>query len=137
MKMEREDVINKVFPHSLFGYDPVAVDAFLDEVIREFDRKNNTIDVLRLKLTQELGEAQDVNSVLVSAMQREGFLKRAEELVKMYSVQETDAPAETSDEPVTGDETASYEPEEETAGPEAPQTPEESDESDEIEQMII
>lgn len=48
--MDREDIITKVFPHSLFGYDPVAVDAFLDEVIREFDRMANTIDVLKFRL---------------------------------------------------------------------------------------
>lgn len=78
--MNRDDIINKVFPHSLFGYDPVAVDAFLDEVIREFDRQNNTIDVLRLKLSQELGEAMDVNKMLSGELNREGLFKRVAEL---------------------------------------------------------
>lgn len=136
--MEREDVINKVFPHSLFGYDPVAVDAFLDEVIRELDRKNNTIDVLRLKLTQELGEAQDINVMLASTMQREGFLKRAEELVKVSASPEPgmdEAVPEQADaivkEPETPPEPASDEKTEE------PSSPEDYAESDEIEQMII
>ncbi|MBO4384781.1 MAG: DivIVA domain-containing protein [Clostridia bacterium] len=136
--MERDDVINKVFPHSLFGYDPVAVDAFLDEVIRELDRKNNTIDVLRLKLTQELGEAQDVNVMLASAMQREGFLKRAEELVKVAASAET----ETEDAPVPEEE-PNAEEQETPAEDEAAETEETTEpteepaESDEIEQMII
>lgn len=55
--MDRNDIINKVFPHSLFGYDPVAVDAFLDEVIRELDRRANTIDVLQFRIANELGNA--------------------------------------------------------------------------------
>lgn len=76
--MNREDIINKVFPHSFFGYDPVAVDAFLDEVIKEFDRLTNTIDVLSLKLSQELSEVKETNDMLSATMQKEGFLKRAE-----------------------------------------------------------
>ena len=52
--MDRNEVINKVFPHSFMGYDPVAVDAFLDEVIREFDRLTNTIDVLQFRIAHEL-----------------------------------------------------------------------------------
>ena len=76
--MNRDDVIQKVFPHSLFGYDPVAVDAFLDEVIREFDRLNNTIDVLQLRLTQELSEAREVNSMLSAGTLKLDFLDRAE-----------------------------------------------------------
>lgn len=61
--MDRNEVINKVFPHSLIGYDPVAVDAFLDEVIREFDRMTNTIDVLQFRLAQELGEVVDAEAL--------------------------------------------------------------------------
>ena len=61
--MDRNDVINKVFPHSLIGYDPVAVDAFLDDVIREFDRMTNTIDVLQFRLTQQLEERGKAESL--------------------------------------------------------------------------
>lgn len=78
--MNRDDIIQKIFPHSLFGYDPVAVDAFLDEVIREFDRLNNTIDVLQLRLTQELSEAREVNSMLSAGTLKLDFLDRAEVL---------------------------------------------------------
>ncbi len=48
--MNRDDVINKNFPHSFFGYDAIEVDMFLDEVIREFDRLHNEIDVLTFRL---------------------------------------------------------------------------------------
>ena len=78
--MNRDDVINKVFPHSLFGYDPVAVDAFLDEVIREFDRMNNTIDVLQLKLSHELSEARQTNDLLAVRLAHADFVSRAEQL---------------------------------------------------------
>lgn len=75
--MNRDDVINKVFPHSLFGYDPVAVDAFLDEVIKEFDRLTNTVDVLQLKLSQELTEARQTNEILSMSLARAEYASRA------------------------------------------------------------
>ena len=81
IKMNRDDVINKVFPHALFGYDPVAVDAFLDEVIREFDRMTNTIDVLQFRLAQELSEARVHNDVLNAELVRTSFELRAGQLL--------------------------------------------------------
>ena len=50
--MDRNDVIKKEFPHAFLGYDVAEVDLFLDEVIREFDRLHNEIDVLNFKLEQ-------------------------------------------------------------------------------------
>ena len=91
--MNRDDVINKVFPHSLFGYDPVAVDAFLDEVIREFDRMTNTIDVLQFKLTQELGSAKMTNDVLSAQLARTAFEYRAEQLLPEH-MEQPDVPAD-------------------------------------------
>jgi DivIVA domain-containing protein len=102
--MNRDDVINKVFPHSLFGYDPVAVDAFLDEVIREFDRMTNTIDVLQFKLTQELGSAKMTNDVLAAQLARTAFEYRAEQFLPEHmepapeEAQHEAAPAETAQE---------------------------------------
>ena len=75
--MDREDIITKVFPHSLFGYDPVAVDAFLDEVIREFDRMSNTIYVLKFRLASELNEAKQTNDCLAAELIRASFEERA------------------------------------------------------------
>ncbi|MBR0135546.1 MAG: DivIVA domain-containing protein [Clostridia bacterium] len=79
--MDREDIINKVFPHALFGYDPVAVDAFLDEVIMELDRMSNTIDVLQFKLANELGEARQTNDLLSRELHRVGYKKRVDQLI--------------------------------------------------------
>lgn len=78
--MDREDIINKVFPHALFGYDPVAVDAFLDEVIREFDRLSNTIEVLKFRISQELGEAAQTNDVLTARLLRADYEERVAKL---------------------------------------------------------
>ncbi|MCH5278493.1 MAG: DivIVA domain-containing protein [Christensenellaceae bacterium] len=58
--MNRDDVINKEFPHAFVGYDVAEVDLFLDEVIREFDRLHNEIDVLTFRLEQ-LMEKTDAN----------------------------------------------------------------------------
>lgn len=79
--MDRNEVINKVFPHSLFGYDPIAVDAFLDEVIREFDRLNNTIDVLQFRMAHELGDAYHQNDVLSRELEYARFGRRVDELL--------------------------------------------------------
>ena len=47
-KMEREEIINKKFPHSFWGYDITEVDLFLDEMIRELDRLHNELDIAEL-----------------------------------------------------------------------------------------
>lgn len=78
--MDREDIISKVFPHSLFGYDPVAVDAFLDEVIREFDRLTNTIEVLKFRISQEVEEAAQTNDCLTARLLRADYEERAARL---------------------------------------------------------
>ena len=112
--MNRDDVINKIFPHSFFGYDPVAVDAFLDEVIREFDRLNNTIDVLKLRLSQELGEAQEINKVLSGVLLKEGFIKRASALAAADGSAPAEEPAaeerETAEEPAAEERETAEEP---------------------------
>ena len=79
--MNRDDIINKVFPHSLFGYDPVAVDAFLDEVIREFDRMTNTIDVLQFRISNELNEARKTNDCLSAELHISSFNDRVGQLL--------------------------------------------------------
>ena len=118
--MNRDDVINKVFPHSLFGYDPVAVDAFLDEVIREFDRMTNTIDVLQFKLTQELGSAKMTNDVLAAQLARTAFEYRAEQFLPepMEPAPEETASAEAAPEEAPA-ETAQEKTEPEAACAEA------------------
>ena len=44
--MTHDDIIKKHFRRSLFGYDPIEVDRFLDELIRELDRRDAKIDEL-------------------------------------------------------------------------------------------
>lgn len=95
--MNREDIINKVFPHSLFGYDPVAVDAFLDEVIREFDRMTNTIDVLQFRLSNELGEARMTNDMLSAKLHISGFNDRVEQLLSAEAETQSDPAPERED----------------------------------------
>ena len=43
--MKRIELINKKFPHAFWGYDVTEVDLFLDEIIREFDRLHNELDI--------------------------------------------------------------------------------------------
>lgn len=97
--MNRDDIIEKVFPHSLFGYDPVAVDAFLDEVIREFDRMTNTIDVLQFRMSQELGEARQTNDILSARLSRTEFNDRVEQLLSAGHIEpEQTEPTQTEPE---------------------------------------
>ena len=46
--MDRNEVINKTFPHAFWGYDVIEVDLFLDEVVRELDRLHNELDIALL-----------------------------------------------------------------------------------------
>lgn len=71
--MNRDDIIDKDFPHSLFGYDPVSVDAFLDEVIREFDRRDNTLDVIGMEFEKVLSDAMDINKRLLAILKTRGI----------------------------------------------------------------
>ena len=43
--MKRIEIINKENPHAFSGYDVTEVDLFLDEIIREFDRLHNELDI--------------------------------------------------------------------------------------------
>ena len=113
--MDREDVINKVFPHSLFGYDPVAVDAFLDEVIREFDRMTNTIDVLQFRLAQELSEAKQNNDLLSAELHRQGYESRVEQVMDIDIVDAQPQP-EKEEAPVHGEPEAEEPQTEKEAG---------------------
>lgn len=113
--MNRDDIIEKVFPHSLFGYDPVAVDAFLDEVIREFDRMTNTIDVLQFRMSQELGEARQTNDILSARLSRTEFNDRVEQLLSAGHIEpeQTEPVTEASDREAVSEPPAAEAPAEE------------------------
>lgn len=122
--MDRKDVINKVFPHCLFGYDPIAVDAFLDEVIREFDRLNNSIDVLKFRLAHELGDAYHQNDVLSRELEFAKYGRRVTELLSAPAGDKALPEPEEPAEPEAPDEP------EEPVEPEAPDEPEEPAETE-------
>ena len=117
--MDRKEIINKVFPHSLFGYDPIAVDAFLDEVIREFDRLNNTIDVLQFRIAHELGDAYHQNDVLSRELEYARYGRRVDQLLAAPADDKL-VPDPAEDEPVPELEA----PEEPEEAPEAEQVSE-------------
>lgn len=126
--MDRKEIINKVFPHSLFGYDPIAVDAFLDEVIREFDRLNNTIDVLQFRIAHELGDAYHQNDVLSRELEYARYGRRVDQLLAAPA-DDKFVPDPAEDEPVP--ELEAPEEPEETHEPEEAPEPEEAHEPEE------
>lgn len=56
--MTHDDIIKKHFGRSLFGYDPIEVDRFLDELIRELDCRDAKID----ELIREISELEGVRA---------------------------------------------------------------------------
>lgn len=56
--MNRDVIINKTFTCAFLGYDAGEVDSFLDEVIREFDRIKQELDVARLRNKMLLEELE-------------------------------------------------------------------------------
>ena len=56
--MNRDVIINKTFTRAFLGYDAGEVDSFLDEVIREFDRMKQELDVARLRNKMLLEELE-------------------------------------------------------------------------------
>ncbi len=56
--MNRDVIINKTFTRAFLGYDAEEVDSFLDEVIREFDRIKQELDVARLRNKMLLEELE-------------------------------------------------------------------------------
>ncbi|HOF99532.1 MAG: Cell cycle protein GpsB [Firmicutes bacterium ADurb.Bin248] len=54
--MDKEKIVNKRFRRSFLGYDIEEVDAFLDDIIREFDRRDQEAGVARLRIRMLLEE---------------------------------------------------------------------------------
>lgn len=48
--MDKNEIVKKQFSRAFRGYDIVEVDAFLDEIIREFDRYGREKELLQLKI---------------------------------------------------------------------------------------
>lgn len=56
--MNRDTIINKAFTRAFLGYDAGEVDSFLDEIVREFDRVKQELDVARLRNKMLLDELE-------------------------------------------------------------------------------
>jgi DivIVA domain-containing protein len=83
--MDKDTIINKHFQRAFLGYDVEEVDAFLDEVIRDLDRRKQELGVARLRIKILLEELE--NHGLIS--RRAGGAKKTEAVQK----EETDASA--------------------------------------------
>lgn len=109
--MNRDVIINKTFTRAFLGYDAGEVDSFLDEVIREFDRIKQELDVARLR-----------NKMLLEELER--FRESAAEQKREQAESTANAQAEPGQEQTAAPKTATSEPatepaaaEEETAEP--------------------
>lgn len=71
--MDRNDIIKKKFSHSFTGYDISEVDFFLDEIIREFDRRNNETSLLEFRIEHELVTALKYIRLLRRQLKAQGI----------------------------------------------------------------
>ncbi len=104
--MNRDVIINKTFTRAFLGYDAGEVDSFLDEVIREFDRIKQELDVARLR-----------NKMLLEELER--FHESAAEQKREQAESAANAQAEPGQEQTAAPKTATAEPESEPAAAEA------------------
>lgn len=109
--MNRDVIINKTFTRAFLGYDAGEVDSFLDEVIREFDRIKQELDVARLR-----------NKMLLEELER--FRESAAEQKREQAESTANAQAAPGQEQTAAPEAEAAEPatepaaaEEETAEP--------------------
>lgn len=104
--MNRDVIINKTFTRAFLGYDAGEVDSFLDEVIREFDRIKQELDVARLR-----------NKMLLEELER--FHESAAEQKREQAESTANAQAAPGQEQTAAPKTATAEPESEPAAAEA------------------
>lgn len=103
--MNKNDIIKRKFSHAFFGYDVTDVDLFLDEVIREFDRLNNELEIERSKTDAALKREDKLEErmALMSKLLEDAGINADTEA--LFSVDEfEDAPAEKTPEPALADE---------------------------------
>lgn len=104
--MNRDVIINKTFTRAFLGYDAGEVDSFLDEVIREFDRMKQELDVARLR-----------NKMLLEELER--FRESAAEQKREQVESTANAQAAPGQEQTAAPKTATAEPVSEPAAAEA------------------
>lgn len=99
-EMNKNDIIKRKFSHAFFGYDVTDVDLFLDEVIREFDRLNNELEIERSKTDAALKREDKLEErmALMSKLLEDAGINADTEA--LFSVDEfEDSPAEKTPEP--------------------------------------
>lgn len=111
--MNRDVIINKTFTRAFLGYDAGEVDSFLDEVIREFDRMKQELDVARLRNKMLLEELERFRE---SAAEQKR--EQAESTANTQTVPEQEQTAAPEAE-TAGHESEPAAAEEETTEPEA------------------
>ena len=111
--MNRDVIINKTFTRAFLGYDAGEVDSFLDEVIREFDRMKQELDVARLRNKMLLEELERFRES--TAEQKREQTESAANAQAAPEQEQAVAPKAEAAEPETEPAAA----EEETADPEA------------------
>ena len=104
--MNRDVIINKTFTRAFLGYDAGEVDSFLDEVIREFDRIKQELDVARLR-----------NKMLLEELER--FRESTAEQKREQTENAANAQAAPGQEQTAAPKTATSEPESEPAAAES------------------
>lgn len=104
--MNRDVIINKTFTRAFLGYDAGEVDSFLDEVIREFDRMKQELDVARLR-----------NKMLLEELER--FRESTAEQKREQAGSTASAQAAPGQEQTAAPEAETAEPESEPAAAEA------------------
>lgn len=114
--MNRDVIINKTFTRAFLGYDAGEVDSFLDEVIREFDRIKQELDVARLRNKMLLEELERFHES--TAEQKREQAESTANAQAAPEQEQTAAPKTATSEPATEPAAA----EAETAEPEAEPT---------------
>ena len=56
--MNKDTIVNKHFQRSFPGYDVEEVDAFLDEIVRDMDRREQELGILKLRIKILLEELE-------------------------------------------------------------------------------
>lgn len=84
--MTRDEIIKKRFGRSLFGYDPIEVDRFLDELIRELDRRD-------AKINELIGEITELENGCAETESEEAEEKQIKILIMPENAQSRELPA--------------------------------------------
>lgn len=60
--MKRNDIINKNFSRVFLGYDAKEVDLFLDDIIRDFERLEQELEIANIRIQTLVDELKNGTS---------------------------------------------------------------------------